>query len=136
MWIYIGVGAMIVVGSVMIGYAFKLFYDTVIFLRAAVRTVGTVVHLAPARNSDGGATYLPVFEYRTNDGSAYQHTSTVASNPPAYKVGDTATLLYHKRNPRRARVRSFTELWLGQFVLVLFGMVCIFGGLYLFGNAK
>jgi hypothetical protein len=136
MGLYIGAGVCFLIGGVMVIYALKLFYETLIFLRAAARTVGTVVYLAPARNSDGQATYLPVFAYRTNDGSIYQHTSTVASNPPSYKIGDTATLLYHKRNPRRARVRSFTELWLAQLTLIVCGIIGTIAGLIMFANAK
>ena len=136
MWIFIGAGAALLVGSVMIIYALTLFYKTVIFLRAATRTVGTVVRLAPSRNGDGNATSLAVFEYRTNDGTAYEHISTVASNPPAYKIGDTAALLYHKRNPRNARVRSFTELWLAQLILTVLGLAISIAGLYMFGTAK
>ncbi len=136
MGIYIGVGALLLVGSVMLLFALKLFYETIVFLRSAVRTVGTCIRLDGARNSDGQATSLPVFEYQTNDGTIYRYTSTVASTPPAYNVGDTATLLYHKRNPRNARINSFIEIWLVQLILAVLGLSCCLAAFFIFLSAK
>jgi hypothetical protein len=130
----IAAAAFLIAGVVMMLFGGKIFYETVIFLRVAARAVGTVIRIAPSRNSDGQAMYLPIFEYRTNDGSAYQYISTVASNPPAYNVGETATILYHQRNPRHARIHSFTELWLLQAVLFFFGSICVFASIYILLN--
>ena len=120
----------------MLLYAVKSFYETIVFMRSAAKTVGTVIRLDPARNSDGQATSLPVFEYQTNDGSVYQHTSTVASTPPAYQIGDTATLLYHKRNPRNARVKSFTELWLAKLIFTVLGLSLCFTAFFIFMTSR
>jgi len=136
MGIYIGAGVLLLVGSVMLLYAVKIFYETIIFLRAATRTVGTVIRLDPSRSGDENSMYVPVFEYRTNDGTIHQYTSTVISDPPSYKVGETATLLYHKRNPRNARIKSFTDLWLLQFILTCLGLVCCLAAFFMFLSAK
>ena len=136
MWTFFIAGVFLLLGSVMIVYGLKLFYDTVIFLRAAARTIGTVIRFDGAQNSNPQGKNLAVFEYRTNDGSVYQLTSTVVTDPPAYEIGDTATLLYHKRNPRNARIKSFTELWLVQVLLIVFGIICSFTGLFMFLKAK
>ena len=52
MGIYIAVGACLLIGSAMLLYVVKRVIETVVFLRAASAAAGTVVALAPARNSD------------------------------------------------------------------------------------
>ena len=133
---YIGAVACLLIGSLTLLYLFKILIETVVFLRAATATVATVIRLDQARSSDGHRMYLPVFEYRTGDGSVYQHTSKVASSPPAYNLGDTATLLYLRRNPRNARLKSFTELWLSKLVVAGVGLSFCFAAFFIFMTAK
>jgi ABC-type transport system involved in multi-copper enzyme maturation permease subunit len=126
-WNYLGIGILCFVGSAITLFVVKSVIETLVFTRAANRTVGKVIRLATARNSDNHLMYLPVFEYQTNDGAVYQYTSTIASTPPAYEIGETVTLLYLRKNPQNAKIKSFSELWLVKIVLAVIGLAC-FGG--------
>jgi hypothetical protein len=132
MWGYLGIAVLCLVGGAITLFVVKSIIETFVFIRAAGRTAGTVIHLATTRNSDGHTLYLPVFEYRTNDGTRYQFTSTIASRPPSYKIGDTATILYLRRNPQNAKVKSFVELWLMNIIFAVIGLACFGGAIIIF----
>jgi hypothetical protein len=131
MWTSIFMAALGLAGGLTLMLVLKSIIETVVFIRAANRTEGTVIRYGSSRNSDGHSMYLPVFRYRTNDGSAYEYTSTVASKPPAYKIGETATIFYLKKNPRSAKLNSFMELWLVKLIFTILGLFfCIFSAGY------
>lgn len=122
MWTNIFIAALGLGGGLMLLLVVKGIIETVVFIRAANKTEGTVVRYGTTRNSDGQTMYLPVFQYRTNDGSRFEHTSSVASKPPAYEIGETATLFYLKKNPRQAKLDSFMELWFVKLILTIIGI--------------
>lgn len=136
MGIYLGTGICLPTGSAIIFFVVKSVLETLVFMRAAARAVGTVVRLDTTQNSDGQTMYLPVFEYRTRDGTIYQHTSSVASRPPSYEVGATATLLYLKKNPRNAKIKSFAELWLAKIIPAAFGAAFLAAAFFFFRAGK
>ncbi|HEY8561662.1 MAG TPA: DUF3592 domain-containing protein [Pyrinomonadaceae bacterium] len=126
---HIGAGACLLIGSATLLYAAKRIIETVVFLRAATAAAGTVVELAAARDGDGHPTYLPIFEYETRDGRRFRHVLTVASTPPAYRIGETATILYLRKNPQNARLKLFSELWLATLVIAVIGVAFCGAGL-------
>jgi hypothetical protein len=123
MWTNIFIAALGLAGGLTLLLVVKSIIETVIFMRAAARTEGRVIRYGTTRNSDGQTMYLPVFQYRTNDGSVCELTSSVASKPPAYAIGETATIFYLKKNPRRAKLNSFSELWLVKLIFTIIGFV-------------
>jgi hypothetical protein len=132
MSLYLVMAILFLVGGGILLFVIKNTIETVVFIRSASKTVGQVIRLATTRNSDGHTLYLPVFQYRTNDGSLHEYTSTVASKPPAYQIGATATLFYLRKNPQNAKLRSFSELWLLNLILALVGSTLCAGGVQLF----
>ena len=124
MWTNIFIAALGLAGGLTLLLVVKGIIETFVFIRAANRTEATVIRYGTTRNSDGHTMYLPVFQYRTNDGSRFEHTSSVASKPPAYQIGETATLFYLKKNPRRAKLNSFSELWLVKLIFTVIGIIC------------
>jgi hypothetical protein len=102
--------------------------------RDGLSVTGTVVALKEsAATEDSGVTYTPVISYEV-EGQTYTFTSNVSSDPPAYKVGDPANVIYEATDPSRARVDSWLELWLlpvvlgGSAVIValVFNVVAVF----------
>jgi hypothetical protein len=136
MWSYLGIAVLCLAGGAIILFVVKSFIETFVFLRAATSTTGTVIRLATTRNSDGQTLYRPVFQYQTNDGTRYQYTSTIASSPPSDKVGDTVRLLYLRKNPQNAKVKSFSELWLLNIIFAVIGLACFGGAFIIFFAAK
>ena len=66
--------------------------------------------------------YIPVFEYRLPEGRPLYYRSPVASNPPAYDVGQTVVMLYLPKNPAKVKVNSFTGLWLVTVICAVLGV--------------
>jgi hypothetical protein len=101
----------------------------------ALHTTGNVVAMLPKRSTSGSTTYAPVVRYRTNDGTTRDFTSSVASNPPSYKIGDPVPVVYPPLNPRQADVDSWTSRWL--LTLLCGGLAlgfAVLGGLGLMWN--
>jgi Protein of unknown function (DUF3592) len=61
--------------------------------------------------------YQPVVQFQ-HGGQRIQFADSVASNPPAYHVGDAVNVLYLESDPYKAGIDSFTSLW---FLPLLFG---------------
>lgn len=132
MWLYYLSAGMGLVGSILLFFAGKRFIQTIIFLWAAERTEGKIVSFIESKNNDGLTMYLPVFDYQTRLGKTYRQKAKVASNPPGYKVGERVTILFMKKDPQNARLKSFSELWLMTAVLIIFGAAFSFSGLLIF----
>ncbi len=132
MWIYFLNAGLSLVGAGMLFFAVKNFIQTVIFLRSAEQTEGKIVGFIESKNNDRLTMYLPVFDYQPALGKTYRQKAEVASNPPEYKLGETVTILFMKKNPQNARLKSFSELWLMTAVLVIFGTAFSFAALLIF----
>lgn len=51
----------------------------------------------------------PLFGYHV-DGQAYEHASSTAQYPPAYKVGEMVEIFYLKHDPGQAMLRAETDI--------------------------
>lgn len=79
-------------------------------------TMARVIELSASSDEDGCCVYSPVFEYTVN-GRRYSFESMNASDPPAYRVGQEAEIIYNVSNPSDAAVNSFSELWMVSAML-------------------
>ncbi len=103
-----------VVGAGLLVGALFAVQNTRSFVGEAVSAQGTVVDLVQSRSSsDSGDryTYAPVVRFDTAQGETVTFTSSVASSPPSYRVGETVDLLYSPTEPKRARIRDWFSLW-------------------------
>lgn len=130
--VYIAVGVCCSIGVLMLIFAFKRFIETMVFLRASLKASGTVVNLATARNSDGHTMYLPVIEFKTAGGANVRFNSTVASQPPAYSIGEKVEIRFLRKNPQAAKINSFWEIWMVTLVVGAIGVVCLIAALLIF----
>ena len=121
------------VGLGLLFAALAVHHHTASFVSRASRTQGTVTAMIPVRSgSDNSISYKPVVRYQKG-AQQIQFSGSVASNPPAYYVGEMVGVLYLEWDPYNARIDSFTSLW---FLPTLFaGMGAVFfaigGGLIL-----
>ena len=122
---HLGSGICLLLGVVLVFYSIKRLLETIVFLRTARRAPGRVVRHEPSSNSDGQRMFIPVFEYRLPEGRPLYYRSPVASNPPAYDVGQTVEMLYLPKNPARVKVNSFTGLWLVTAICAVLGVSLI-----------
>jgi hypothetical protein len=71
--------------------------------------------------SDGGG-FAPILKYEI-DGTEYQVTSSMYSNPPAYEPNEIIEIYVSKDDPYDVMINSFTSKWLAIIILAFFGLV-------------
>ncbi len=101
-----------------------MYQNTAAFAKIAEKAPGKVIEVVRR-----DTTYVPVVEFYTPDHQRFEHISSTGANPPSWKVGDTATVLYDPKDPMQAEIDSFSNMWLG--VLILFGLGVINTGIAL-----
>lgn len=105
---------------VLLGLAALFAYPSVRLLRDAERASGTVIGLQSSGSSSSSRGRQAVVEYAVGD-DIYTIISTVSSSPPAFKVGETVTVLYEPGAPADGTIQSFLELWFVPMVLGILG---------------
>jgi uncharacterized protein DUF3592 len=116
------------VGALMLVIAVLLWNSTRNFLARAKETTGTVVELLEVRDKDGGSsTWKPVVRFTSRDDGEITFAASFSSKPAPYDIGEHVTVLYLADDPREARIKGFSSLWLG--VSILGGMGLAFGAI-------
>lgn len=94
--------------------------DSLRFQQRAVAVPGQVKELI------GHKTLTAVVAYVDATGEPRELRSGWASSPPAFDVGQRVTVLHDREDPKRARIKSFGELWGVTLFSSVFAL--IFGG--------
>lgn len=116
------------VGIALLFGSFFIYTNTSRFIARAARAEGRVVALDRSIGSSGSSsTYRPVVEFTSTSGRRIEFTSSVGSNPPAYRVGEPVAVLYDPSDPYQARIKSFFQLWFGFMIVFILG--AIFAGI-------
>ena len=130
--------AFAVIGVVLLLCSLLVVDHTASFARHAERTQGTVTALVRRQSTSYSSTnasqsmgttystslsYVPVVRFQ-HGVQQIQFTDSVGTNPPAFHVGETVTVLYLESNPYDARIESFSSLW--SVPLIIGGMGTIF----------
>jgi hypothetical protein len=90
--------------------ALLVYGHTASFVARASRTHGTVTAMVLQHSSDNSPGYRPVVRFQFGE-QQIQFSDAMSSNPPAYSVGQTVSVLYLASNPYEARIESFASLW-------------------------
>jgi hypothetical protein len=93
---------------------------------------GTLVGYKVYNNqqANGSSTsFCPQVQFSTDDGKLIDFTSSSGSNRRPYRIGATVKVLYEPDDPTKATIKSFTNLFLPAFFLLLFGVA--FAGMFL-----
>jgi hypothetical protein len=101
------------VGIVMLLLAGWMLSRDPLFAGAGAEATGTVVDLERASTGAGKASYYPVVTYRDQTGTEHRFTSTMGSNPPAYRRGDVVDVRYDPAAPEEAVIDGWMERLLG-----------------------
>lgn len=102
------------------------------FLDSAVPAKAVVVEVERRKNSKGETYFYPLFSFEDARGETHRFSSGMGSDPPAYRVGESAAILYDPRDPSRARFDKFTSLWLWPALLLVPGAGLMLAGLAAF----
>lgn len=134
------VGAIfLLIGIIDLGICVFSYQNTLNFIDTAISAPGTVIEVNRS-GSNGSSNYYPVVQFTTDQGKIIEFQSNVGSNPPSYQTGDDIAVLYPEDTPEKARINSFSGLWLliiifagvgGSFTIA--GMGLLF---YTFYNQK
>lgn len=94
----------------------------------AIEVPGTVIEMLRVRSSDNtGYMFKPVVRFKTVEGNTVEFESNFQSNPPAYRTGQSVSVLYDPDEPRSASIRGFA-LWLIPLILGFIGSVFLIVG--------
>lgn len=85
------------------------------------RVQGTVVTVRSSTDSDGDATYAPVYEYRAG-GQTHRHEPGVKTSSRP-QVGATETLYVDKDDPNHVIADTFADRWFVPMMFAIFGVV-------------
>ncbi|AOW15721.1 hypothetical protein LPB72_06495 [Hydrogenophaga crassostreae] len=105
------------------------------FLDRAQMAPGVVTELVVSTKKVSSTTYKPLVRFETPSGAVIDFTSSVASAPAAYRVGEPVTVFFDPANPSEARVNGFFELWGIASIAGVVGTVFFLVGVG-FGTAK
>jgi hypothetical protein len=114
---------------ILLGMVFAV--RTALFLGTAQPTTGTIVELIERKSDDGDILFAPVYTFVDTTGRTNRVISSSASYPPVGLVGDQIPVLFNPKNPSRAELDRFFDLWgftaigggLGILYLVVFWIV-------------
>lgn len=106
------------------------FFTTLLFLRVAIPTVGTVKGfrsqsvIANIESRYGGRreTYMfrfPIIKYHTATGNEYELSKPAPTLFSVYEEGQAIDILYDPRNPGNSYQKSVGAIW-GSFILFSF----------------
>src|SRR5262245_32074598 len=80
--------------SLLLGCAWSV-SSTKAWIAKATEAQGKVIEMVRIRDrEDGGYMYSPLVRFETTDGSTIEFQSTLRTNPPAYRTGQTVSVLY------------------------------------------
>ena len=141
-YVFAAVGLALLLGSLAV-------YDhTASFVRRAARAQGTVTALARKQstsysNTNGSMSnsvstvysFQPVVRFQLG-AQQIQFRDSVATNPPAFRVGETVNVLYLESDPNDARIESFTSLWLAPMIFGGIGTIFLAVGARLIFGAR
>jgi hypothetical protein len=108
--------------GLLLGFFFA-FSRTRRFLASAQEARAEVIGVKASIGSSRDRVYYPVLRYRTQQGDTKEVASSVGSNPPRYKEGDSVVVLYDPAQPGDVRIHSFFNVWVGPLVLGLLGVI-------------
>jgi hypothetical protein len=111
-WIFIAVAMFDLTGT------FLIYRHEQHFVQSANRTQGTITRMVEQQKSDHEILYFPVFTFADAKGQQQEIRSSSGQYPPAYKVGDTISVLYEQDAPKDAKIDNFSDLW---FIPAFFG---------------
>ncbi len=113
MWqYYIILGA----GVILFVAALLSLRSTLSFLKKAEKATATVTSLR-VDNSDGEV-YLPVFTFRTQNNIEYTYELPEGTNPSAWSVGETETVIYDPDDPSSVSLYTYFRIFVWPLVLM------------------
>jgi hypothetical protein len=97
-------------------------------LNTFVSTRGTVVANDYRAFVSGGASYVAIVEFQTKEGKRVRFTDGIGTFPPEFQVGSQVDVLYDPNDTAKARINSWTRLWLAPTIFITVGTLPVLIG--------
>lgn len=123
MWQYyiiLGLGIIFFLAAI---FSFK---NTIAFLKSGHKTTATVVDLRSYESE--GEVFAPIFTYRTINDQLLTYELSEGTNPAAWKIGETETIIYDPYDPSRAYLYSYFRIFTWTLVLLSISLPLIVVG--------
>lgn len=125
----------LIIGIVLLVVSLLLFKNTLNFIKKGEKATATVVKLNTFE-SDDGTSYTPIFSFTTVAKKEYLYTHPFSSEPPAFVIGDTATIVYDPAKPEDAKILTYPSAFIWTIVILVVALaLIILGGGYHFTKA-
>jgi hypothetical protein len=125
---------LIILGLAILGGVFWVHTRQQAFASIAKTTTGTVIELR--RGSGKNSSYYPIVEFLTRKEKVYTFESAMASNPPAYKVGDQVEILYNPERPEEAVITADNSITTNPAMWLMCGMGLVLIGVGAYPSVK
>lgn len=109
------------IGSGCLLYAPVKGVKTLVFIRNAAVTTGTVEDMV-ARRGSKSTTYAPSVTFTTADGRSIRFTSQVSGSNSAYHVGQRLEVYYDPAHEGKAEIKGFIPLWMPVIIFSALGL--------------
>lgn len=120
----------LVVGTALLIASLLMLKKSMAFLKNSERATATVVELQRVSGNDGD-TYKPVFVFKTYANLEITYRSGVSSSPPAWEIGEEATIAYDRNAPSTAQLLTYWGSFRWTIILACIAMpLLIIGGGY------
>lgn len=112
-WPYVAIGALLFISLCCFTGSYRVAASHEQLARDGDRVQASVVGLQWA----GKRCHAPILEYEFN-GETLSHVSSISSNPPSYKVGDSVTMFISGADSNHFLIDDFAHRW---FVPIMLG---------------
>ncbi len=126
MWQYyliLGLGVVFLVWAV---YSFR---NTMTFLNNGYKATATVIDFH--KYESDGEVFAPIFTFRTKDNQLITYELAEGNDPPAWKIGETTTVIYDPSDPSKVSLYSYFRVFIWTLVLLSISLpLLVIGGGY------
>ncbi|WP_426482104.1 DUF3592 domain-containing protein [Chryseobacterium sp. R2ACT005] len=130
MWQYyiiLGAGVILFVAALM---SFK---NTLSFLKKAEKATATVTSLREFESD--GVVFSPLFTFRTQNNVDYTYELPEGTNPSAWSVGETETVIYDPEDPSSVELYTYFRIFAWPLILISIALpLLVIGGGYFIAN--
>ena len=120
---YLVVGVLCAVGPILLLIAIGSSVPTARFVLASTATDGKIMSLQREYSTrQSKEVYRPVVRFTASDGQTHMFIADSRAGLVALKTGDTIPVLYLNDHPETARIGTFVQLWMAQFILGIVGV--------------